>query len=863
MSALLKIDQVGLPAGVAGTARTDGKADGARVTLTNTGSGSTTVFRLLWTPPSDTNSVATLVPTGDPKVWQFDPSPNVYGSWLIELVQNEGTQTEIRERRVFGVRSFAGFLLPALNEQGDKTASLVVAGSAQIEASNNNATDFPARPNEVSSPLNARPWSSWWRGLYEMFASLDRFGEAVYVADFMSVAQRIAAYNGTFAVDHRASLQKAIDHALYRTPNALGFSTGRKVHLGGYMFRVDSPVHVGYGVNDFRGIEIVGEGKREGGTYEGGGCGTVIRAMHSDAPAMCIQGGRNTVVRGVTFIGPNFDHVVALVQGAPSMSHLDVGAWVDPALAANANSRYAPNAAIAIDPYTGPQPTPHYPDVDYPAFVGAAGQYEKGQSRDVQIVDVTIKGFVVGIVMHPGDADGNGDYVKLERVNMWFCAYGFSWGNSQARINELAHCVFSYCHTCVASSVHGKQMGMPQVTLTACAFETSIKHFEMMNLGFGGGPVFVGCFSEAMYMLGRFGGVSQDSGSVKFLGCEFGFTWWNTYGVPTWVLEMEGSMQVRFETCFFYVAGVVRSFLHFRTSGSALLAEPARSLAFEGCMTNFTEFASAGLYAKAAHNATFGITNSLGSTCMDRFSCKSGWLHNLDTGAALAVGVLHNETAFAPRHIGAPVYAKRLKSLTQGNDRGVDVAWQTYGFNVDTVVSTVGRLVTFTLADTNTVYLMHFGGDVGDIYVSGATGAVFVVKSRTGMQFTMEAMSGFDKDGNLLNSIVPGGLLYPMNCRRYALTAVLYGDITAASPTVTNLTLGNGSAPGDLSTILTANDYLYVDQEVDQVINPFNGDARLASFNTGARTATFAGNFNYSQTRRRFTVFVRPAMPNA
>ena len=321
-------------------------------------------------------------------------------------------------------------------------------------------------------------------------------------------------------------------------------------------------------------------------------------------------------------------------------------------------------------------------------------------------------------------------------------------------------------------------------------------------------------------------------------------------------------MQVRFENCFFYVAGVIRSLLHFRTSGSALLAEPARQLAFEGCMTNYTEFASAGLYAKAAHNATLGITNSLSSTCMDRFSCKSGWLHNLDTGAALAVGVLHNETAFAPRHICAPVYAKRLKSLTQGNDRGVDVAWQTYGFNVDTVVSTVGRLVTFTLADTNTVYLMHFGGDVGDVYVSGATGAVFVVKSRTGMQFTMEAMSGFDKDGNLLNSIVPGGLLYPLNCRRYALTAVLYGDITAASPTVTNLTLGNGSAPGDLSSILTADDYLYVDQEVDQVINPFNGDARLVSFNTGARTMTFQGNFNYSQTRRRFTIFVRPAFPN-
>lgn len=858
MSALLKIDQTGLSAGVAGVARTDGKADGSRVTLTNTGSGGSTVFRLLWTPPGDTTSSATLVPTGDPKIWQFDPTPNVYGSWLVELVQNEGLQTEIRERRVFGVRSFAGFLIPAANERGDKDASLVLATSAQAEASNNNAIDFP------SPSLNARPWASWWRALHEMFSALDRFAEVVCVADFMTVAERLAAYNGSFAVDHQPSIQRAVDHALYRTPNAVGFSTGRKLHLGGYLYRIDRPIHVGYGENDFRGVEIVGEGKREGGTYDGGGAGTVIRAMHSDAPALCIQGARGTVIRGITFYGPNFNHVVAtIVQSAPAMSHLQVNTWIDPTLAPNAGSRWAPNAAIAIDPYTGPQPTPHYPDVAYPAFVGASGQYNKGQSRDVQIVDVTIKGFVVGIVQHPGDADGNGDYTLLDRVNFWFCAYGFSWGNSQARVNELRHCVFSYVHTAIASSVHGLQAGMPQVTLTACAFETGVSHFEMMNLGYGQGPTFVGCYSEAMYTLGRCNGVSRDSGSLKFLGCEFGFTWWNSYGVPVWVLEMEGSMQARFENVFFYLPGVVPAFLNIRASGSTLLDEPARAIAFEGCMTNLTEIDGEGLYMKAAHNATMGLTISKGSTCLDRFSCKSGWLHDLDTGAHLPVGgVLHSETAVARRNVCAPVYAKRLKSLIQGNDVGVPVGWQTYGFLIDTVVSTVGRLVTFTFADTNTAYLMHFGGDVGDVFVSGATGAAFVVRSRTGMQLTMEAMSGFDKDGNLLNGIVPGGLLHPINCRRYMLSAVLYGDLTAGSPTVTNLTLGNGSAPGDLSAILTANDYLYVDQEVDQAINPFDGSARLVSFDTGARTATFAGSFNYSQARRRFGVFVRPALPN-
>lgn len=770
-------------------------------------------------------------------------------SWIIRCVVNGG-QRQLPSGAVITEPTYIferGIWIPT----GFNTRRIVTTETSQFEAEGWGGAINDLIANGVSAGTYSAPWTA-----AQLRAVTDRLGDNLHVFDFMSSVQRAAAMAADFSVDHQPAIQLAVDWALYQ--NSTGFSSGRRVRLGPGRFRIDRPIHLGYGT-DFRGILFEGEGKSEGGTWDAGGAGTVIRVNFSNAPGICIQGGRATTVRGMTLIGVN-EKPFEIAVGTANMAHLNPAEWVSAGLASNAGSRYAPYAAIAIDPYTGPTPTPAYPAVTYPSFLGPTAQYNKGQSRDILIEDVTIKSFVVGVVMHPGEADGNGDFTRLNRVNFWFCQYGFSWGNSQARVNELSHCVFAYCHTCIASSVHGLQIGMPQFLATACAFETSISHFECMNLGYGAGPVFVGCFSEAMYMLGKCNGVSKDSGSLKFLSCEFGFSYWLTYGVPTWVLECEGSMQVRFEACFFYVPSL-DGFLNFRVSGSALLEEPARQIALEGCQTNFN-FNAAGLYKKAAHNATLGITMSLGSTCLDRFSCKSGWLNNLDSGAELAVGVLHTETALARRNTCAPVYAKRLKSLIQGNDRGVDVAWQIYGFVIATVVSQVGRLVTFTFADTNTVYLMHFGGDVGDIYVSAATGAVFVVKSRTGMQFTMEAMSGYDKDGNLLNSIVPGGNLHPINCRRYMLPAVLYGDITAGSPTVTNLTLGNGGAPADLSTILTADDYLYVDQEVDRVIDPFGGAARLASFNTGARTMTFAGNFEITQTRRRFGVFVRPAFPN-
>lgn len=168
MTAQLKIDQTGLSAGVAGKSRTDGLDTGALVTLTNTGTGSTTAFALLWTPPSDTTAVATLAATGNPKIWTFTPTPGSYGTYRVQLVENSGTGSEKRETRVFVVRTKTlGLIVPSLNETGDPTASLTNAGLLQIQASENNADDFS------DAGLNARSYAGWWRALHETIVALD------------------------------------------------------------------------------------------------------------------------------------------------------------------------------------------------------------------------------------------------------------------------------------------------------------------------------------------------------------------------------------------------------------------------------------------------------------------------------------------------------------------------------------------------------------------------------------------------------------------------------------------------------------------------------------------------------------------
>jgi hypothetical protein len=137
MSLLLRIDQDGLPDGEPGKSRTDGLSDGSLVTLTDTGAGGSTEFALLWTPPGDTTALPSLAATGDPKVWTFSPTAGKYGSYLIRLVRNAGLPNETTERRTLGVRTPGRRLLvPALNERGDKSASLAEPGTGELVDNN-------------------------------------------------------------------------------------------------------------------------------------------------------------------------------------------------------------------------------------------------------------------------------------------------------------------------------------------------------------------------------------------------------------------------------------------------------------------------------------------------------------------------------------------------------------------------------------------------------------------------------------------------------------------------------------------------------------------------------------------------------
>jgi hypothetical protein len=678
--------------------------------------------------------------------------------------------------------------------------------------------------------------------------------QGIHVFSFMSDTVRADAIAGTLGFDHQPFIQFAIDFAIYM--NALGNAPGPRVSLGGAVYRADRPVHVGYGL-DFRSVEVVGDGRRYGGTNHAAGSGTCIVSNFSNAPGIVVQGGRNVVLKGFSMIGKNFNHCAALAV-TPTMDNVDLDTWIDPTLDANADSRYAPYAGIAIDPYSGTQPGTHYPTVTYPAWLGTVPQYGKEASSETQIIDVSIWGYVTGVAQQPSDYDGNGDYTKLRNCQIRFCAYGFSYGNSQSRALAFYDCTFVTLHTGIASGVHGKRIGKPDFTMYSCELSLCMKWMDIPTMDYGNGPLFSGCYAEACYSLGHVGGVAAEQGDVIFEKCEFGFSLWETYGVPTYVFEQRGVSFTTFKGCSFTPPVPMVSMLNFYAPSFDGAAEPARAYAFEQCST--WQLALTEKWQYCAYNGTLGISISKGSTSVQAFSVRSGSRRNLDTGALLPPGIADAQSQ-GPRSKCLPAYAKRARALANGNDPGIEVAWRVDGYTIPGAVSAAGRNITFTFPSVDTNYLGVVGGDVGDPIICEQTGAVFVVKARTLEVITAMAMSGFDASGNLLNAVPnAGAVFHAIHCRHYTPAVVLYGNITSGSPTITGIIQGDGGAP-DLTAHFAVGDLIHCDREVDNLIFAFS--AGILSMDNTAKTITFGTNFNFTRTRMRLGAFIRLPMPNA
>lgn len=643
-------------------------------------------------------------------------------------------------------------------------------------------------------------------------------------ADDGSVGVKRFGAVGDGVADDTAAIQAAINYAIYTASPKIGtvvFPPGS--------YKISDTLHMGYGTG-FTSITLEGDGSSYGG--ESGFGGTRIIPTFSDRPAINVQGARRARIRKLAILGLNNTYVKNAGLGGTGavVDDTAVAAWIDPALNANANSRYAPYAGITVDAYSGAAPAPAYPAVTYPAFLGAVAQYNKNFSSGVVIEDCVIAGFVVGVVVQPGNSDGNGDFVSLRDTSISYCAYGVSVGQSQSRLVNFYNGAISSVHTCFVNNVHGKQIGKFGGVISGAALEGVIQLFDM-NTGSSGPLLFDGCYGELVWRIGNTNTAAAGSFPYLMNACEFAFLSHPAIrGVPKLLVEGGGNnITVR--------GGSL---------GLPSIGAFAGGMKFDGTLVIASDMSGASTSRNLAQRASGGIiplglqivqdeglelrTNATtGQIALQKNAAPGGRTKTL---GRLAQSVQWREVAAS----SAPVSCARI--LSQGSVAANPLV-------------IAGLSGTIDLTATNPPY----GIRAGDLIQHDTTGTVFLVTSNAGLIASVTALNNYSNpgSGNALRTAVAGGNWYVLNARMYSTTYPLYGTLTSGSAVMTNVNRGDGYG-AYIGTDLAVGDFLF--QPV-WTSNYFASNVTITAIDSAARTITLSVNAGATVTAQPFHFWVQ------
>ena len=289
--------------------------------------------------------------------------------------------------------------------------------------------------------------------------------------------------------DNATKIQAAIDAYLTGTDDTLYFPPGRYLCSRGLMVgKAGGFVHA----------SVKGGGMNYRGYFSNAPC---LFFTSADTPAISFQGGRGCDWDGVSLYGPGIawgysqglgNYAGALVDDTVSAN------WSDPSILAvspNSNGRYTPAAGFAIDPYSGVVPTPAY-----------KGTYGMPLSSDMSFRNIWVGGFDTALVTQPSGADGNGDFIKIDRALIEYCRYGVSISQTQSRNVSVRNTSFNQIHTALTNNKHGKQIGFFGGVIDNCSFGKGIQILDIGSTAYSGPMKFLSCYAEAMYILGYIGG---------------------------------------------------------------------------------------------------------------------------------------------------------------------------------------------------------------------------------------------------------------------------------------------------------------------------------------------------------------------
>jgi len=666
---------------------------------------------------------------------------------------------------------------------------------------------------------------------------------------------------GDGVADDTAAIQAAIDDALY-------ISKCGTVYLPAGTYKTTDTLHFGYGVTyestAYRAGRMIGAGIDPN---DGGVAGTTIKPTFSDRPCIAISGGFNVYFSDFTLFGLNDIY--------PELMYFDMAVeanWIKAGLHANADSRYAPYAGIAMDPYKGTAPATPYPDVTFPAFLGSPAQYGKAVSSMTHFNRLRITQFVVGVVASPSGDTNNNDFIKIDHCIIGGNKYNISICEANNRNLNVSGGQINAAWKCLVNNVHGSQQGYVNGHFNEVCMDWCWQLVDI-NAGNSGPCKFTGCYAEAWNTIGRWRGNDAVSGALSFESCHF----WTAYTNQPDFMEKNGEplthlwgateaatepyALVRFVGC---ELGVHRTFNFQHTNVSFDMTEingHESTWYSQVGPGGISAHASGGIFPNWTRLTTNALSTGLTGTVksyfasigVDAFGATDRQVRHLGEHYHWGRNYHGRPTPLCAWSLNVTPYGESLLDLLYPIETGGYTFTRTNG----TVSFDVGAL---RVAGEFTEMLIGEGDFVLDL----VTGLRFYISDITGTVITLTQMNAYTQTNGVVTTRIAGptagSRLYVYPARWYAPPVPIWGDLTSGSADITNV--GNGAGDFPAAGMPVANDYLVSHGPYCKgTRNLFTtGDpqaVKVVTVTSGTKTITVNRNAAVTQARVPLNLWIR------
>lgn len=498
-----------------------------------------------------------------------------------------------------------------------------------------------------------------------------------------------------------------------------------------------------------------------------------------------------------------------------------------------------------------------------------SNQYGKVVTTDIELTDVSVHGFAVGINSKPNGAN-SGDFLKILRMQCTYNTYCISVGNEQSRNVHVEDLSYAGVFAALTNNTFGDLAGKLGGPLMNFSGGKSYETFKIGALGGFGFPITISdSYYEGQVRFGEFAGsASTYNQSITLDGCDANSLNYFTGVIPVSVIKVTGApMNFTLKDCSFGSGDRIDNLIwgpaNVTISGGTFIGGAMLGSLFNNAgiqrANNYTGSALVGGAATFPNYVASTPSTSTGKLVW--LNPTQGTYMPLASSAAAASQQIGPDADFATYGARAQFTQATTGFVDTLNKRQWKFAAGPSGGTVDLSSGTYTSVAAaFTSCDVVTfTYLAAVQAaqatslTVGDVILYN-DGTIFVVTAAAAADgmgnfpFTTRQMNNMQVNGSSactvslvsqtltgLSQIIHTGVLIPQK--------VFFGDFTSSMTAVANISPGNGVAT-DLDTYVKANDLMWNYTQGDTYFQwPYANAGKMSTVTNGSPgTATLSAN---------------------